>query len=174
MQILNKLIAQIEKLSITFGYLSAIALILMVMIESVVVFLRYGLNFGSIYLQESIIYLHAFAFLLAAAFGLMQNNHVRVDMFYRNFSVITKAWVNLLGSLLFLLPFTACIFFLSFGYVKQSWLIMEVSADSDGIPAVYILKSFIPLFSFLLFLQAIAELLKNCQKILASRHQQVN
>ena len=70
-----------------------------------VVLLRYVLGVGSIWLQESILYAHAALFLLAAAWTLKEGGHVRVDVFYASASPRVKAWVDLLGALLLLLPF---------------------------------------------------------------------
>ena len=76
-----------------------------VLIGFAVVLLRYVLGLGSIWLQESILYAHAALFLLAAAWTLKEGGHVRVDVFYASASPRVKAWVDLLGVLLLLLPF---------------------------------------------------------------------
>ena len=74
-----------------------------------VVFLRYGLNIGSVALQETVMYLHAIIFLLGMGYTLKEDAHVRVDVFYRSFTNKVRRRINLLGTLLFLLPFTAVI-----------------------------------------------------------------
>lgn len=136
-------------------------LLAMVVIESLIVVLRYGFDIGSIAAQESVTYLHACCFLAGAAYTLQADEHVRVDIFYHSRSPKYKAWVNLLGFLFFLLPVCGFIFWSSIDYVAQSWAIKETSADAGGIPAVYLLKTLIPVFSVALILQGLAEALRS-------------
>ena len=126
-----------------------------------VVVLRYGFGLGAIGAQEGVVYLHSALFMLGASCTLLADEHVRVDVFYRNFSLKSKAWVNALGHIMFTLPLCALIVFSSLGYVGESWSIREVSPEPGGIPAVYILKTLIPLMAMLLALQAAAEILKS-------------
>jgi TRAP-type mannitol/chloroaromatic compound transport system permease small subunit len=111
--------------------------------------------------QEAVTYLHATVFMLALGWTFKRNGHVRVDVFYRNFSVRTKAWINSLGILVFLLPFCVFLFFTSLDFVGLSWSISETSNESGGLPIVYLFKSLIPLMCVLLGLQALAELVRN-------------
>ena len=127
----------------------------------VVVVTRYFLQFGSIALQESVTYLHAAGFLLGIGYTLQHGGHVRVDIFYRNFSVKRKAIVDLVGGILFLLPVSGVIFYASWGYVMASWAIGETSAENNGLPFVYILKTLLLLMPATLMLQGISEILKN-------------
>jgi len=114
-----------------------------------------------IFLQEAVIYLHATLFMLASGWTLKRNGHVRVDVFYRQFSPRKKAWIDSLGILIFLLPICVLIFCTSLGFVALSWSIFERSADAGGIPLVYLLKTLIPTMAVVFALQAIAELLRN-------------
>ena len=132
----------------------------MVLITCVIVVLRYVLSTGSIALQESLSYLHAVVFMLGIGFTLKQDGHVRVDIFYRNFSPHTRAWVDLLGSLFFLLPVCLMIFYLSVDYVASSWAIRERSSENAGLPWIYLLKSLLLVMPALLLLQGIAEFSK--------------
>ncbi len=132
----------------------------MVLITCVIVVLRYVLATGSIALQESLSYLHAMVFMLGIGFTLSRDGHVRVDIFYRNFSPRSRAWVNLLGSLLFLLPVCVVIFCLSLDYVGSSWAIREQSSENSGLPWVYLLKTLLLVMPALLLLQGIAEVSK--------------
>ena len=99
--------------------------------------------------------------LLGAAYALKHGAHVRVDIFYRNLSPRGQAWVNSLGGIVFLLPL--CLFILgsSWDYVSESWAIMETSPEPGGIPAVFLLKSLIPMMAVNLLLQGLAEILRN-------------
>lgn len=135
--------------------------LVMVVITVAVVILRYGLSLGSIALQESISYLHAAVFLIGAAYTLKRDAHVRVDIFYRNFSARGKAWVNALGSILFLLPLCSFILVISWDFVATAWRIKEASGNADGLPAVFLLKTMIPAMAITLALQGLAEALKS-------------
>ena len=134
---------------------------LMVLVTCLVVVMRYGLDMGSVFLQDVVLYLHGGLFLLGAAFALKRGAHVRVDIFYRNFSNSKKALVDLLGNLIFLQPICWTILFYSWGYVEFSWRIMEVSPEPDGLPFVYVQKSLLIVVAILLALQSISEILKS-------------
>ena len=161
----DRFVALVEGALDRLGKSIAWLLLLMVVLQSLIVLLRYGLEFGSIALQESVSYLHASCFMLGAAYTLKVDEHVRVDIFYRNFSERQRAWVNLVGTLLLLLPLTLFITWLSIDYVAQAWRIKESSADSGGLPLVYLLKTLIPLFALTLLCQGLAELVKNTLRI---------
>ena len=134
---------------------------LMVLVTCLVVVMRYGLDMGSVFLQDVVLYLHGGLFLLGAAFALKRGAHVRVDIFYRNFSNSKKALVDLLGNLIFLQPICWTILLYSWGYVEFSWRIMEVSPEPDGLPFVYVQKSLLIVVAILLALQSITEILKS-------------
>jgi len=129
----------------------------MVLIQFSVVLLRYVFGIGWIWLQESIIYMHAIVFLIAAGYTLLHNGHVRVDIFYGGMSDRGKAVVDLIGGLLFLLPMCVMVLWVSFPYVASSWAVLEVSQEGDsGIPAVFLLKSAILLFALVVAMQGVA------------------
>jgi TRAP-type mannitol/chloroaromatic compound transport system permease small subunit len=133
----------------------------MALVTSVIVIMRYGFSIGSIMAQESVTYMHGCLFMLGAAYTLKTDSHVRVDIFYRSFSPRTRAWVNSLGGIAFLMPLCAFMFFSSWNYVSESWAIHETSAEPGGIPAVFLLKSLLPLMAFNLLLQGLAETLRS-------------
>jgi len=135
--------------------------IAMALLTATVVVLRYGFNIGSITIQELIIYLHGMVFMLGAAYTLKHNAHVRVDIFYQRFRPRTRAWINALGGIVFLLPLCAFIFAISLDYVHASWAIRETSPEPGGIPAVFLLKTLIPVMALTLTLQGIAEVARN-------------
>jgi len=140
--------------------------VLMVLISCSVVLLRYWLDISSIALQESVIYLHASVFLLGAGYALKHRNQVRVDIFYRRFSPRGRAWVDTLGSLIFLLPLTLFTGWISWDFVVNAWQVRETSTDSGGLEAVYWLKSLLLVFAVTLGLQALAELLRNLLRLM--------
>ena len=149
-----------EKIGILTSYL-AIPLIL---ITFFVAFMRYVLDFGSIAIQEITIYLHALIFTVGASYTLKNNMHVRIDIFYNKFSNNLKKNINLFGTIFFLLPSCILIFITSFNYVISSIMLLESSKEAGGLPILYILKSYILLMVFTLFLQAISEIIKNCRR----------
>lgn len=134
---------------------------IMVIIACLVVILRHGFDIGSIALQESVTYMHAAVFMLGAAYTLKNDGHVRVDIVHKKMSRHTRAWVEVLGSLLFSLPLMIFIGWGSVEFVQESWRIAEGSTDSGGIGGVYLLKSLLPLMALSVSLQAIAELLRS-------------
>lgn len=137
----------------------------MALTTTVVVIMRYGFNTGSIPLQESITYMHACLFMLGGAYALQSGAHVRVDIFYRNFSPRAKAWVNALGGVVFLLPLCLFIFGASWNFVSEAWAIREISSEAGGLHAVFLLKSLIPLMALNLLLQGLAETLRAILKL---------
>lgn len=134
---------------------------IMVLIACIVVTLRHLFGIGSVGLQESVTYMHAMVFMLGAAYALKTGDHVRVDIFFRAFSAQKRAWVEVLGSLLFTLPVMIFIGWSSVDFVRESWRIGEGSTDSGGLGGVYLLKTLIPLMAVSVSLQAIAEMLRN-------------
>lgn len=128
--------------------------VIMVLVQTIVVLQRhiFGVNF--IWLQESITYMHGMLFMLAAAYTLWKDGHVRVDIFYREAAPKQKAIVDLLGIFLFLVPMMILILQMSDTYVELSWKVLEGSPETSGIKGVYILKSIILVFPVLMLLQA--------------------
>ncbi len=143
----------------------------MALVTGLIVVLRYGFGIGSIAAQESVIYMHGSLFLLGTAYALKVGAHVRVDIFYRKFSLRTRSWIDSLGGIVFLLPLCAFILISSTNYVTVSWAMRETSAEPGGIPAVFLLKSLIPLMAINLALQAVAEVFRNAL-ILVERTEQ--
>ncbi|WP_158772446.1 TRAP transporter small permease subunit [Cobetia sp. L2A1] len=131
--------------------------VIMMLVEFAIVMLRYAFNVNSIQMQESVMYMHAAVFLLAASYTLKNDNHVRVDIFYQRMSHRGKSLVDLGGTLFLLFPVMIFIFLTSFGYVGDSWRIHESSPESGGLPGVYLLKTLLPAIAVLMLLQGVAE-----------------
>jgi TRAP-type mannitol/chloroaromatic compound transport system permease small subunit len=136
-----------------------------VIVQFALVLLRYVFDAGSIWLSESILYAHAAAFLLAAAWTLREDGHVRVDIFYADASPRTKAVIELAGAIMLLLPFTAAVIWFAWPYVSRSWAILERSHETSGLPAVFLLKSLIVVFALLLALQGIAQAIRAAHEL---------
>jgi TRAP-type mannitol/chloroaromatic compound transport system permease small subunit len=132
-----------------------------------VVLLRYVFDTGSIWLTESIIYGHAAVLMLAAAWTLREDGHVRIDVLYAHASPRTKAWIDLGGALFLLLPFMLVLAWFAIPYVARSWAILERSRETSGIPAVFLLKTLIPLFALLMALQGVAQAIRAAHRLAA-------
>lgn len=158
----NTLASRLDRLSNATGKLAAWLTLLMVVLTVIIVVLRYVFDAGFIWLQESLIWMHATVFMLGAAYTLQQDEHVRVDIFYRKMSETRRAWVNAMGVLLFIFPVCAFLLFESWDYVGAAWRLSEVSRDSGGLPypAIPLLKSMLLLMPLAVALQGLALLLR--------------
>lgn len=143
------------------GRTIAWAALAMVLVQFTVVVLRYVFGFGSILMQESVIYLHAVLFMIGAGYTLLHDGHVRLDIFYRDASIRTKALVDLWGSIGLLIPVTVLIWWFSWPYVAGSWKVLEGSKETSGIHAVFLLKTVILVFAALMFAQGISLLVRS-------------
>lgn len=141
-----------EKIGKTISWLT----IILVLVTCYDVIVRYIFRESSVAFQEIEWHLFAILFLMGGAYTLKTDDHVRVDIFYTKFSVEKKALVDFIGSIIFLIPFCLIAIYSSKDFVVNSFLIKETSPDAGGLPARYILKSFIPISFFLLLLQGIA------------------
>jgi len=128
----------------------------LVLVQFSVVVLRYVFATSFVAMQESVVYVHATLFMLGIAYTLLHDGHVRVDVFYANWSPRRRALVDLLGALLAVAPFCLLVLWVCWPYVAQSWATREGSMAYGGIPFTYLLKSLIPVFAALLLLQALS------------------
>lgn len=161
---------QINRLNRAIGRSAAWLALAMVLVQFAVVVLRYVFGIGSIMMQEAIVYMHGVLFMMAAADTLLQDEHVRVDIFYARASQQRKALINLLGCAFFVLPFCILIAYVSYDYVSMSWSVREGSRETSGIQGVYLLKSVILLFAAQLSLQAISGILTNATRLMETKH----
>lgn len=156
MQALTKVAQRLDDINQAIGMSVAWFALFMVLIQFLVVVLRYVFGYGSIFLQESVIYLHGLLFMLGAGYTLLRGGHVRVDVFYSGAKPKTKAAIDLFGICVFLIPVCLTIAWFALPYTVNSWRILESSNESSGIPAVFILKSSILAFCVLMILQGVA------------------
>lgn len=172
---MTKIVSILDSLSEWSGRILSVASLLIMMLTVLIVILRYGfqtghlslggLSISSIAMQESVMYLHALLFMLASAYTLKHNDHVRVDVLYRRFHLRNKAWVDLLGTLFLLFPTCGFIFYSSLDFVDFAWKIRERSGEAEGLAYVYVLKTLIPVMCISLILQGIAECLRAIGRI---------
>jgi TRAP-type mannitol/chloroaromatic compound transport system permease small subunit len=169
MKFINGYIKFIDKVNTKIGIITSWLTFVLVLVTCYDVFTRYILNESSIALQELEWHLFGVIFLMAAAYTLIKDDHVRVDVFYSRFSERKKAWVNFLGAVIFLIPFCILAIYTSKDFVINSFLFKETSPDAGGLPARYILKSFIPISFIFLLLQGISLAFKSFIEIKSNR-----
>ncbi|MFY0627805.1 MAG: TRAP transporter small permease subunit [Reichenbachiella sp.] len=163
------IINSINKITDSIGKAVSWLTLLLVILIGVDVVLRYLFNWNSSANQEMEWHLFAALFLLGAAYTLRHDKHVRVDVFYSQFSPTKQAWVNFIGTLIFLIPFCLVVFWTSLSFVSDAWMIKESSPEPGGLPARFVIKSAIPASAFLLFLQAVSILLYSLSRILNTK-----
>jgi TRAP-type mannitol/chloroaromatic compound transport system permease small subunit len=148
---------RIDRFTTAIGRAASWLALAVVLLQFALVVARYVFALGSIWLSEAVIYLHATLFMLAAAWTLRAEGHVRVDIFYAHAGKRARAFVDLVGALLLLLPFMLVLLWLSVPYVQRSWAIFERSQEASGLPFVYLLKTVIPVFAVLMVLQGMSQ-----------------
>ena len=157
----------LDGLSIRVGHAVSWLTLLMVLVTFVIVVMRYVFGTGLIWLQESLTWMHAAVFMLGAAYTFQREDHVRVDIFYSRMPDIKRAWVDLLGVLIFVFPMCAFFVYASLDYVAASWSIREISRNSGGLPYPFVplLKSALIIMPIAVGLQGLSLLLRSVQVI---------
>jgi TRAP-type mannitol/chloroaromatic compound transport system permease small subunit len=142
----------------------------MVVVQFAIVALRYVFDLGWIWMQEGVLWMHAATFMLATAYTLHHDEHVRVDIFYRKLTTRGRTVVDVLGHLLLLLPMMIFLIIVSWDYVSVSWSIHEGSREAGGLPYPFVplLKSLIPVTAGLVCVQSVADLLAGIGRLLSS------
>lgn len=152
----NPVSRAIDRFNGVVGRAVAWCALALVLVQFVAVVQRYVFGIGWIWVEESIVYLHAVLFMAGAAYTLLEDGHVRVDIFYAGATVRHRALVDLLGTVFFLWPVSGLIFAKAWPYVTASWAVLERSPETSGIPAVFLLKSLLLLFAALVALQGLS------------------
>ena len=152
-----------DRISNTSGRLTAWLTLLMVIVTSVIVIMRYVFDAGLIWLQESVTWMHAAVFMVGAAYTLLHEEHVRVDIFYRKASERRRAVIDLIGVIVFLLPLCGFLAFAAYDFAAVSWSIHESSREPGGLPypLIPILKSIVIVMPVAVALQGISLLLRS-------------
>ena len=156
MQALASFVRTIDRFNDAIGRAVSWLTLAMVLITFGVVVLRYVFSLGWVWMQESYVWLHGIVFMLGAGYTLLHNGHVRVDIFYRPKSDEYRAWVDLLGALLLLLPVILMTFFGSWEYVIKSWTGFEESREAGGLPGLFVLKTVLWGFCFCIGTQGLS------------------
>ncbi len=174
MFILKSIIHFINALSEWTGRIIAWLIFVMVLIIVYQASMVALFSIGSVALQELQWHLFALVFLLGAAYTLKHDDHVRVDILYQShwMNDRRRAWVNLIGSLIFLVPFCVLIIIASSPFVSNAFIHGEGSPDPGGLPYRFILKAAIPIGFTLLMLQGIANSLASLLYLLEAKGEQ--
>ena len=159
------IVEYIDRLNASLGKLASWCTVLLVLLVCLDVLLRYFFQWSRVWMMELEMYLFTIIFLLGSAYAFQEDRHVRVDVFYTNMTAEKQALVNLLGGLLFLLPWTLVMIYISQRYFLKSWHIGENSSQPGGLPALYVMKGLLLLGFFLLFLQGISSILKSWDQL---------
>ena len=169
---LKKIIFVIENITLKVGRTISWLVLFMTLTAFSVALLRYFFNIGFVWMQESYIWMHGLIFLFGASYALMNDKHVRVDIFYRLTSEKIKALINIIFSILFLIPFIIVISKYSIPYILKSWDGLEKSREAGGIPFLYLYKSCLLLFCINLFFQTISLILR-CLLVLSNKEKKI-
>ncbi len=157
----------LDRFSTASGRAAAWLTLVMVIVTFVVVVMRKFFDTGFIWLQETVVWMHAVVFMLGAAYTLHSEEHVRVDVFYRAMSERRRAWVDLIGVCLFLLPLCLLLAWKSFDFVTASWGLREASREPGGLPYPFIpiIKSVLLLMPVAVGLQGVSLFLKSLKTL---------
>ena len=157
----------LDRISSFLGKASAWLTLFMVLVTFVIVVMRYVFDAGLIWLQESVIWMHAFVFMIGAAYTLQQEAHVRVDIFYREMSPERRALVDLIGIIVFLLPLCALLAWKAMDFVVVSWKLQEASRESGGLPypLIPLLKSILVVMPITVGLQGVSLLMRSVRTL---------
>ncbi len=169
-QPLQKIALIFDTINLTFGRVVAWLILGMVLMQFSVVVLRYVFSWGSVQMQESIWYMHGLVFTFAVGYTLLREGHVRIDIFYNSVSQKTKAWINIIGVILFIIPTCWVTLEIAFPYVANAWEVKEGSTEGTGLHFVYLIKTSILFFGMLLLIQGLSLLLKSMVILQQIRH----
>jgi len=167
MRFLFLLVDRIDALNETIGKTIAWLALLMGFVQFLIIGLLFLFNFGTLWMQESILYMNGTLFMLALGWTYKHDEHVRVDIFYRHQTPQQKAKINLIAIIVLLLPLCGVLFWTSLPYTIYAWQNLEGSRETGGIPALFLLKTIIPISAILLGAQAIAEACRAIQTLQA-------
>jgi TRAP-type mannitol/chloroaromatic compound transport system permease small subunit len=156
MNVLAALVRVISAINWLVGQVLSWLALACVLLCFTVVVQRYFFHTSTLWMQDLYVWISGAMFTGVAGFALLRNDHVRVDIFYRPASTRRKAISDLIGVLLFLIPFVYVVWTYCFPAVRRSWGFYEASANIGGMPGLFILKTFILVFAVLVGLQGLA------------------
>lgn len=158
--VLTRIADSIDWFNRTIGQAVGWLVLAMVLVQFLVVLFRHVFGLNSVGVQEAIVFMHGMVFMLAAAYILQIDKHVRIDIFYANSSSGRRRAINAVGTVFFLIPLMVLIGVMAWPYVAGSWRILEGSPDSGGLPVRYLQKSAILVFAVMMAMQGLAIILR--------------
>ena len=162
---MNKyLIRVLNSFSDKVGLISSFLILILIVLVSLSVILRYVFSIGFIWLQDLYIWIHAIFILLGISYTLKKDEHVRIDLLYRSWNKKTKNIINFVGILIFGVPLTYFLIKNGLDYFIRSYNLNESSKESGGLPNIFILKFFIFFLGLLMFLEIIRQILNFLKK----------
>ena len=168
---MRKFVAFADAVNRRVGHAAAWLVVAMTAVVFAMIVLSAAFRLGWVWMRESVTYMHGVLFMAAAGYTLLRDEHVRIDVFYAKFSPRGRAWVNLLGFVFLLAPVCVFILWTSAPYVADSWKVLERSDEASGLPALFLLKSFLLIFPALMILQGLSLAF---QSVLVLRGEQEN
>jgi TRAP-type mannitol/chloroaromatic compound transport system permease small subunit len=163
MNLLRKFEQVINRLSGISGWLAGWLCVLMILVVFIDVVARYAFASGTIAMQEMEWHLFAAMFLLGASYTMREDANVRVDVFYGRMNPRTKAAVDILGTVLFVIPMCTLILYSSYDFVSYSYQIQEVSVDPGGLPYRFAFKALLPIGYALVLMQSLSVISRNAR-----------
>ncbi len=170
MNSLGSIIRVINAVNRLIGNVFAWLSLAIVVVCFAIVVQRYAFSTTKLWMQDLYVWLNGAMFTAVAGFALLRNDHVRVDIFYRPASTERKALVDLIGVVFFLMPFAWVVYAYGWNFVARSWRLYEGSANIGGMPGLFILKSFILVFAFVIVIQGISMLLRSILVLTGKQH----
>ncbi len=167
--VLHRIAAWLTAVNTVIGRLAAWLALYMALMQFAVVVMRYIFSFGSIQMQESIWYMHGLLFMLGAGYALAKDRHVRLDVLYRNAGKHARAWINLAGAALLLLPLCIANFVFAWPLVRSSWAVREGSLETLGLPYIYLFKTVILVFSIIVAIEGVSVAIRSVLDLTENR-----
>ena len=168
---IQKLEHAINRISEFLGKVAAVLFLLLLLNVFFDVIMRYLFNDVSIGMQELEWHLYASIFLLGVPYALLKDGHVRVDIIYERLSQSRRAWIDLVGSLVLLLPFVLLVAWYGVGFTMESFELGERSGDPGGLPYRWIIKGMIPFAFFTMAISGLGLVLKSITVLRSTRGQ---
>ena len=156
---------QIDRATRWALHVSIVAAILLVFIQLAVVIASYAFALSWTWLSEAVLYAFATVFMVGAASALLDDAHVRVDILRPRFGEDGRNWIELAGTYLFLFPIMVRLLMTGEDGLERSWLLLEGSRESDGLPILFLFKTLLPVFAVLMMAAGLSVALKAAQRL---------
>jgi len=160
---MQRLVNFIDSVNTSISRLVSLLILLMVVITFIIVVMRYVFGYGFVWMQELLLWLHGIVLMSGISYTMLNNQHVRVDVLYRNFNKKEKAKIEIINILFFVMPLSIYLIYISQNFVGISWKVQEISRDSGGLPfpAIPLIKTMLIVMPTLLSIQGLSILYKN-------------